>query len=119
MADPDRGLDYLLDLDGFLADVGGGFWIKVAARRVPADAERPHGIAYTLTLHEPGGLRVFGMDNAHRVRPTRGPAGRARSARDHLHRGGTIRPYVYRDAEILVADFLQEVAAFLRREGIE
>jgi hypothetical protein len=73
----DEGLDRLLDLDGFLAEVGGGYWVKIQARRVPADAARPQGVAYTLTLHEPGGQRVFGIDNAHVVRLTRGPAGRS------------------------------------------
>jgi hypothetical protein len=66
----DEGLDRLLDLDGFLAEVGGGYWVKIQARRVPADAARPQGVAYTLTLHEPGGQRVFGIDNAHVVRLT-------------------------------------------------
>jgi hypothetical protein len=34
----DAGLDRLLDLDGFIAEVGGGFWVKIVARRVPPDA---------------------------------------------------------------------------------
>jgi hypothetical protein len=25
----DEGLDRLLDLDGFLAEVGGGYWVKI------------------------------------------------------------------------------------------
>ena len=69
----DEGLERLLDLDGLLAEVGGGFWITIVAQRVPAEAARPHGISYSLTLHEPGGRRVFGIDNAHAVRFTRGP----------------------------------------------
>jgi hypothetical protein len=67
MAPRDPGLDRLLDLDGFLAEVGGGYWVKIDARRVPGDMARPQGIAYSLTLHEPGGRRVFGIDNAHAV----------------------------------------------------
>ena len=70
-----RGPERLLDLDGFLAEVGGGYWVKIDARQLPADAERPHGVAYTLTLHEFGGRRVFGIDNAHVVRMTRGRPG--------------------------------------------
>ena len=42
MSKQDAGLDRLLDLDGFLAEVGGGYWVKIDARRVPADANRPH-----------------------------------------------------------------------------
>jgi hypothetical protein len=78
-----------------------------------------HGIAYTLTLHDPNGHRVFGIDNAHVVRLTRGPAGRSQSGRDHLHRGETVRPYVYRDTDTLIDDFWREVAAILKKEGIE
>jgi hypothetical protein len=115
MSRRDTGLDHLLDLDGFLAEVGGGYWVKIDARRVPADANRPHGVAYTLTLHEPGGRRVFGIDNAHRVRAGRRPAGRVMTARDHLHRGGTVRPYRYRDADTLIDDFWREVEAIVKR----
>jgi hypothetical protein len=53
MAVSDPGLDRLLDLDGFLAEVGGGFWVKIVARRIPPDMRRPHGVAYALTLHKP------------------------------------------------------------------
>jgi hypothetical protein len=115
----DPSLDNLLNLDGFLAEVGGGYWIKVAARRVPEDADRPHGVSYTLTLHDASGRRVFGIDNAHAVRPTRGPSGRSRRGRDHLHRGETVRPYVYNDARTLLEDFRREIEAILRKEGIE
>lgn len=115
----DPGLGRLLDLDGFLAEIGGGYWVKIEAEEVPVDATRPHGIAYTLTLHDAAGHRVFGIDNAHVVRSTRGPAGRSQRARDHLHRGEAVRPYVYRDADTLIDDFWREVAAILKREGIE
>jgi len=115
----DEGLERLLDLDGFLAEVGGGFWVKIVAQRVTSDQQRPHGVSYTLTLHNPAGRRVFGIDNAHVVRLTSGPAGRSSSARDHLHRGESVRPYSYRDAQTLMDDFWREVEAILKKEGIE
>lgn len=115
----DAGLDRLLGLDGFLAEVGGGFWVKVVAQRIPADTNRPHGVSYSRTLHDPRGQRVFGIDNAHPVRFTRGPAGRSTAARDHRHRGDSVRPYVYRDADSLIDDFWREVEAVLKRRGIE
>jgi hypothetical protein len=119
MSRRDEGLDRLLDLDGFLAEVGAGFWVKIVARRVQPDTHRPHGVSYTLTLHHPGGQRVFGIDNAHAVRGTRGPAGRSSAARDHLHRGESVRSYQYRDADMLLEDFWREVEAVLKREGVE
>jgi len=119
MSRRDEALARLLDLDGFIAEVGGGFWVKIVVRRVPPDADRPHGISYTLTLHDPAGLRVFGIDNAHPIRVTRGPASRSSTARDHLHRGESVRPYAYRDADTLIEDFWREVEALLKKEGVE
>jgi hypothetical protein len=62
-------------------------------------------VAYALTLHEPGGQRVLGIDNAHVVRLTRGPAACSSAATDHVHRRETMQRYTYRDAD----DFWREV----------
>jgi len=115
----DPGLERLLDLDGTMVDVGGGFWIKIVAKRVPPDRARPQGIAYALTLHGGTGDRIFGIDNAHAIRVSRGPAGGQRAEHDHLHRRETVRPYRYRSADTLLIDFMREVEAILRMEGIE
>ena len=119
MVDRDPALDRLLDLDGFFADMGGGYSVRISAHQVPADAARPHGMAYTLTMHGPDGDRIFGIDNAHAVRPTRGPAGRSAATHDHLHRGDTIRPYHYRGADTLMDDFWREVIAILKEVKTE
>ena len=119
MADADEGLERLLELDGFLAEIGDGFWVKIDAQRVLPDVARPYGIAYSLTLHEPGGQRVFGIDNAHVVRFTRGPSGRSSASRDHMHRGETVRPYIYRDADTLIDDFWREVTLIMRKGHFE
>jgi hypothetical protein len=119
VASRDDALERLLDLDGFLAEVGRGIWIKIVAQRVPADIDRPHGVSYSLTLHEPSGRRVFGIDNAHPVQSRRGPSGRRSAARDHLHRDESVRPYAYRGAESLLEDFWREVDAILKKRGIE
>ena len=115
----DDALLRLLDLDGFLAEVGGGWWVKVVAQRVPPDDGRPHGISYTMTPHEPGGRRIFGIDNAHAVRLSHGPAGRSSASHDHVHRADAVRPYAYRDADTLMSDFWREVEAILKARGIE
>lgn len=119
MRRPDEGLERLLDLDGFVAEIGGGYWVKIVAQRVEPDVDRPHGVSYTLTLHDPTGRRVFGIDNAHVVRVTRGPAAASSGTRDHLHRGESVRPYAFSDAATLMDDFWREVEAILRREGVE
>jgi len=81
---PDRTIDTLLDLDGLVLviDPAGKHWVKFTARRVPLSSARPHGIAYSLTLHDEEGNRLVGFDNAHAVAATRGPARRSRRKYD-------------------------------------
>ena len=78
----DRTADTLLDLDNNVFEVGGGYWVKMKATRVPPDAARPYGVDYSLTLHNASGDRIIGYDNAHNVRTTAGPSGKRRSSRD-------------------------------------
>jgi len=48
----DPSLDALLDLDGEVMVVGDGpYWTKFVVKRVPASQERPHGLHYSLMLH--------------------------------------------------------------------
>lgn len=37
MSRRDEGLDRLLDLDGFIAEVGGGYWVKIVAQHAPPE----------------------------------------------------------------------------------
>jgi hypothetical protein len=115
----DLSLDALLDLDGqvLVVDPEGRYWVRFVVRRVPATSERPHGLAYALTLHGPRGERLVGFDNAHSVRARAGPGGKRR-ARDHRHRLKTVRPYDYRDAATLLADFWRDVEAVLKERGV-
>jgi hypothetical protein len=109
----DPTLDVLLDLDGqvLVVDPGGGHWVRFVVTRVPVSPEKPHGIDYSLTLHGPEGERLVGFDNAHPVaRQKRG------EPQDHRHRLRNIRPYEYRDAATLVADFV--IAHLAAGEGV-
>lgn len=87
--------------------------MRFVATRVPVTAERPHGFDYSLTLHGPDGERLVGFDNAH-------PAGRQKrgAPQDHRHRLRTVRPYDYRDAATLLADFWSAVDAVLGERGV-
>jgi hypothetical protein len=51
--------------------------------------------------------------------PTRGPSGRSSTVRDHLHRGDSVRPYIFVDANKLIDDFWREVEAILKKAGVE
>ena len=77
---PDIGLEALLDLDGevLVVDPKGHYWVKFEVRRVQPSPDRPHGLAYPLTLHGPDNQRLVGFDNAHKMRRSAGPAGRAK-----------------------------------------
>jgi hypothetical protein len=115
MQKPDPALDALLDLDGLIlvVDPEGGHWVRFVVTRVPATAEKPHGLDYSLTLPGGSGERLVGLDNAHPVRRQhRG------EPQDHRHRIRTVKPYAYSDTATLLADFWTEVDAVLKERGV-
>ncbi len=114
----DYGLETLLDLYGQVIDQGGGYWIKIDARAATISDETPHGIRYSLTLHEPSGRRVLGYDNAHPIRQ----AGKfkfagKRRASDHIHQLGReiVQHYEFQTAEQLLTDFFRDADKLLSR----
>lgn len=64
---PEHTLEFLLDFDGRVHWLESGHSIKFEIRRVEPTPERPHGLRYSLTLHDPEGNRLVGFDNAHSV----------------------------------------------------
>jgi hypothetical protein len=116
----DTGLDYLLGLDGEIqVQNDEGYWVKFEVSRVVATPERPHGIRYSLTLHDPDGNRLMGFDNAHGGMKPAGSkfknVGR-KFAFDHLHRHATDEGVLYEfdSAYKLVEDFYIEVDRVLK-----
>jgi hypothetical protein len=67
----DETLVYLLNLDGEIFPMDNGYWTKFEAWRVDPEPHVPHGVRYSLTLHDRYNRRVFGLDNAHAIRPAR------------------------------------------------
>ena len=116
----DPALDALLELDGqvLVIDPETRHWVRFVVRRVTVTEVKPHGLDYSLTLHGPDGERLVGFDNAHPVRGQSGPGRKTRVAYDHRHRLKAVRPYEYRDAETLLADFWKTVDAVLREKGV-
>ena len=119
MTGRDPSLDTLLLLDGesFAADADGKCWVKFVVKQVAVSPERPHGLNYSLTLHDEDGERLLGFDNAHAVRESSGPGARTRIEYDHKHSGERVRFYVYTDAVTLLADFWTEVEAILQKRS--
>lgn len=104
----DPALETLLELDGSVLEQEDGFWIKVEVRKVEASEHAPHGIRYSLTLHDKNGARVLGYDNAHAVKPPKKFkfSGR-RLPYDHRHRtsGDTGVPYIFESPQRLLRLF--------------
>ena len=108
----DPGIATLVDLHDQIIDQGQGYWIKIEAWRVPVTRNIPHGIRYSLTLHEPYGRRILGYDNAHAIKPPRKfKFSGTRLPYDHRHRHLSDKgvPYEFRDAHQLLTDFFSEV----------
>jgi hypothetical protein len=111
-----QGLETLLLLDGSIFEQDAGFWVKIEARIVDSTTDVPHGVRYSLTLHDRYGTRVLGYDNAHSVKPPRRGFRGRRLPYDHRHRTARDKgvPYVFESAEKLLADFFQEVDEVIR-----
>jgi hypothetical protein len=112
-----NGIDTLIDLNGNIVQQERGFWVEIHAWRVAPTILIPHGIRYSLTLHDQSGARVLGYDNAHAVKPP----GRFKYAGqvlpyDHKHRHiadkGVL--YEFKDAYQLLKDFFEDVDRVLK-----
>lgn len=117
MAQEDTGIATLIDLHDQIIDQGNGYWIKIEAWRVEPSAFAPHGIRYSLTLHEPYGKRILGYDNAHAVKPPKKfKFAGTRLPYDHKHRHVSDKgvPYAFQDAYQLLSDFFKEVDQVLQ-----
>jgi hypothetical protein len=108
----DYELEVLLDLDGYEFGFARNYIVKYAVRRVKATKGRPSGIKYSLTLHDPKGKRIYGIDNAHKAA--------RRSEFDHRHpyRSAKLVAYEYRSPVRLLEDFLREVERILTERGV-
>lgn len=112
------GMDNLLDMHGTEMHREDGFWWKIEALRVPATKERPHGLRYNLTLHDGYNQRVFGMDNAHYVKPPKKMKFVGKTyAYDHVHRTIVDKgiPYEFNDCYQLLTDFFNGIDETINR----
>ena len=117
--DRDPSLDTLLNLDGHVFYMGDkGHRVQFDVASVSPTPERPRGLKYSLTVHDPRGERIAGFDNAHAVPATKGPGGK-RLEYDHKHRLKNVRPYDYSNAAALLEDFWNLAEAVLKEEGVK
>jgi len=105
----DLGLEVLLELDNEIFPMENGFWTKFEVKRVETNEHIPHGIKYSLTLHNPFNTRVLGYDNAHGIKPKKKKYGAKRVIWDHRHEKKIVEPYEFENAAQLMEDFWTDV----------
>ena len=109
------GLDYLLELDGEIFPMDNGYWTKIEAKRVGASNNVPHGIKYSLTLHDKNNVRIIGYDNAHGIRPSKTKFRAMKTQWDHRHERSRIKAYEFKSAAELLEDFWNDVNKIMRK----
>ncbi len=117
---PEHTLEYLLAFDGRVHWLEQGYRLKFQIRRVEPTPQRPHGLTYSFTLHDPSGKRLIGFDNAHAVKPPGSRFAKAPVEVDHWHRTESDpgRPYHFTGAVQLLDDFFAEVNRVLTERGV-
>lgn len=105
----DAGLAALLELDGEIFPMDNGYWTKFEAKVVTVSDKIPHGIRYSLTLHDRHNARILGYDNAHGVKAGKRGFSARRVEWDHKHERRRVTPYAFKDAGRLLEDFWRDV----------
>lgn len=108
----------LLDGKTFAVDQAGKLWVRFDVKPVAISVQRPHGLKYSLTLHDEDGGRILGFDNAHPIKEGTGPGAHTRVEYDHTHKGERLRFDRYADAATLLSDFWQEVESIMRERNL-
>lgn len=109
----DKGLDTLLELDGEIFLLDNGYWTKFKERLVDETEHIPHGVKYSLTLHNKHNTRILGYDNAHSIKPTRKKYGAKKEVWDHKHDRTRILNYEFQNPGQLISDFWNDVNKIL------
>jgi hypothetical protein len=103
-------LDTLLDLNGEIFMMDRGYWVKIEAKGVSSSVSVPHGIRYSLTLHDRNNIRVVGFDNAHAIKlKSRKRFSGRKVTWDHKHHMDKVELYEFESAGQLLDDFWSAV----------
>lgn len=110
----DASLQTLFDLDGEVFPMDNGYLTKFEACRVTPTKQIPHGIKYSLTLHDRNNTRILGFDNAHAYKPKRRKYAARKVTWDHKHRMEKDGLYEFESASQLLEDFWEAVEEILK-----
>ena len=109
----DLSLDLLLQLDGEIFPMDCGYWTKFDVKKVVINQHIPHGIKYSLTLHNANNVRILGYDNAHGIKPKKKKYSAKKLVWDHRHERKIVEPYEFENAAQLLEDFWVSVNKIL------
>ena len=99
----------LLNLNGEVFPMENGYWTKFDSWHVDPEPHIPHGVRYSLSLHDRYNRRILGFDNAHAIRPAKKGYAARKTTWDHRHNREKVLPYEYESAGKLLEDFWLEV----------
>jgi len=105
-------LENLLNLNGEVFPMDNGYWVKFEAKIVEISSSIPHGIKYSLTLHDKNNHRVIGYDNAHSCKSNK-KYGAKKETYDHIHKQMDIVAYEFETASQLLEDFWNSVEYYM------
>jgi hypothetical protein len=91
-----------------------GYWTKIEAWKTEISEHVPHGVRYSLTLHDRYNQRVLGYDNAHAVKEKQGRFAALKTTWDHVHKKHKVLTYEFESADQLMEDFWNEVDNFMK-----
>ena len=109
-------LENLLSLHGEVFPMENGYWVKFEVIRVEVSAAMPHGIKYSLTLHNKRNHRVIGYDNAHSFKSTK-KYGAKKETYDHIHKQMDIVSYEFESAAQLMEDFWKSAEHYMENNS--
>lgn len=105
-------LENLLNLHGEVFPMENGHWVKFEAIAIKATATVPHGVKYSLTLHDKRNHRIIGYDNAHSFKPTQ-KYGAKKETYDHIHKKMEVVSYEFESCAQLMEDFWKSVEYYM------
>jgi hypothetical protein len=109
----DQAMRRLLDYDGRRYWLTNGWSIRFRIGEAEATTGRPHGIKYSLTLHDVDGARLLGFDNAHGL-----PRVQVFDHRHRSRRTAELVTYNFTGADELICDFFAAVELACHQEGV-
>lgn len=114
-----NGLNNLLEFHNevMYLDNKGRFYSKFEAKICEPNEHIPHGIRYSLTLHDkklsPSETRIFGIDNSHGGKFSGSKHTHRKVEWDHMHKNEKITYYDFENSEKLMVDFWENVKTIL------